>query len=61
MDLLYSVLWVEDEETWAASVENSLKQLIEDRYGLVYTRTIVDHSDDTIKYSDYDLILLFSI
>lgn len=58
MDLSYNVLWVEDEETWTASVENSLKQLIEDRYGLVYARTLVDHSDDTIKYSDYDLILM---
>ena len=58
MDLSYKVLWVEDEETWAVSVENSLKQVIEEKYGLIYSRTIVDHSDDAIKYSDYDLILM---
>lgn len=58
MDLSYKVLWVEDEETWAVSVENSLKQVIEEKYGLIYARTMVTHSDDTIKYSDYDLILM---
>lgn len=58
MDLSYKVLWVEDEETWAASVENSLKQIIEEKYGLIYVKKMVDHSDDTIKYSDYDLILM---
>ena len=58
MDLSYKVLWVEDEETWAISVENSLKEVIEEKYGMVYAKTIVDHSDDSIKYSDYDLILM---
>lgn len=58
MDLSYKVLWVEDEDAWAASVENSLKEVIEEKYGLVYTKTIVDHDDDTINYRDYDLILM---
>lgn len=58
MDLSYKVLWVEDEEMWAASVEKSLKQVIEEKYGFIYVRTLVDHSDDTIKYNDYDLILM---
>lgn len=58
MDLSYKVLWVEDEETWAVSVENSLKEVIEEKYGLIYSRTLIDHSDDAIKYSDYDLILM---
>lgn len=58
MDLSYKILWVEDEEAWAVSVEKSLKQVIEEKYGLIYTRTMVDHSDDTIRYKDYDLILM---
>lgn len=58
MDLSYKVLWVEDEETWAVSVESSLKEVIEEKYGLVYAKTMVDHSDDSIKYNDYDLILM---
>lgn len=58
MDLLYKVLWVEDEELWAASVDNSLREVIEEKYGLIYTKTMIDHGNDTIKYSDYDLILM---
>lgn len=58
MDLSYKVLWVEDEAIWAASVETSLREVIEERYGLIYKKTIIDHSDNSINYRDYDLILM---
>lgn len=58
MRLKYKILWVENDSDWAESIEEEIKELVEQQYGFDYDRTFLSKQNDAILFNDYDLILM---
>ena len=58
MRLKYKILWIENDSDWVESIEEDIKELIEDEYGFIFDRTLCAQKDETIMYNQYDLILM---
>ena len=58
MRLKYKILWVENDSDWAESIEEEIKELVEQQYGFDYDRTFASKQNDAIMFNDYDLILM---
>ena len=58
MRLKYKILWVENDSDWAESIEEEIKELVEQQYGFNYDRTFANKQNDAILFNDYDLILM---
>ena len=58
MRLKYKILWVENDSDWAESIEEEIKELVEQQYGFDYDRTFSSKQNDDILFNDYDLILM---
>lgn len=58
MRLKYKILWVENDSDWAESIEEEIKELVEQQYGFDYDRTFSSKKNDDILFNDYDLILM---
>ena len=58
MRLKYKILWVENDSDWAESIEEEIKELVEQQYGFDYDRTFASKQNDAIMFNNYDLILM---
>lgn len=58
MRLKYKILWVENDSDWAESIEEEIRELVEQQYGFDYDRTFSNKQNDAILFNDYDLILM---
>ena len=58
MRLKYKILWVENDSDWAESIEEEIRELVEQQYGFDYDRTFSSKQNDAILFNDYDLILM---
>ena len=58
MRLKYKILWVENDSDWVESIEEEIKELVEQQYGFDYDRTFLSKQNDAIMFNDYDLILM---
>lgn len=58
MRLKYKILWVENDSDWAESIEEEIKDLVEQQYGFDYDKTFASKQNDAIMFNDYDLILM---
>lgn len=58
MRLKYKILWVENDYDWAESIEEEIKDLVEQQYGFDYDKTFASKQNDAIMFNDYDLILM---
>lgn len=58
MRLKYKILWVENDSDWAESIEEEIKELVEQQYGFDYDSAFASKQNDAIMFNDYDLILM---
>lgn len=58
MKLKYKILWVENDSDWAESIEEEIKELVEQQYGFYYERTFSSKQNEAIMFNAYDLILM---
>lgn len=58
MRLKYQILWVENDFDWIESIEDDIKELIEDEYGFIFDKRLCAQKDEQIIYNQYDLILM---
>lgn len=54
---MYNILWVEDSEDWAASIEDSIMEILEE-YGFEFSKNLISGEEEGIDYNAYDLILM---
>lgn len=57
MKLKYSILWVENDPDWAESIEDDIKDYVEQQ-GFVFDKTLIRQKQDDLDYNQYDLILM---
>lgn len=57
MNLSFKILWVEDNEEWVESIEDSIKQIVEDE-GFEYSKKLIEGKESDIDYKDFDLVLM---
>ena len=57
MDLEYNILWVEDNEDWVISIEDSIQEIVKE-YGFVFSKKLISGKKEGIDYNGYDLILM---
>lgn len=57
MNLKYKILWIENEADWASSIEDEIKDIVED-YGFIFEKVLIDKRQENFDYKDYDFILM---
>lgn len=57
MNLLYRILWIENDFDWAESIEEEIKEYVENQ-GFIFYKTLIAQKDDSVHYNQYDLILM---
>lgn len=57
MNLKYKILWVENDEDWVESIEDSIEDFVEG-LGFIYEKELLKRREENINYNEYDLILM---
>lgn len=58
MNLRYKILWFDNEPDWVESIEDEIREIVEDDYGFIYEKELRVHDDPEASYNNYDLILM---
>lgn len=57
MKLQYRILWIENDEDWAESVQDEIQEFIEEQ-GFKYDMKLLPKEEVGVRYEDYDIILM---
>ncbi len=58
MKLKYKILWFDNEPDWVESIEDDIREIIEDEYCFVYDKELREKDEPKASYNNYDLILM---
>lgn len=58
MKLKYKILWFDNEPDWVESIEDDIREIIEDEYCFIYDIELREKDEPKAPYANYDLILM---
>lgn len=58
MKLKYKILWFDNEPDWVESIEDDIREIIEDEYCFIYDKELREKDKPKASYNNYDLILM---
>ncbi|WP_417173411.1 hypothetical protein [Alistipes finegoldii] len=58
MKLKYKILWFDNEPDWVESIEDDIREIIEDEYCFIYDKELREKDEPKASYNNYDLILM---
>lgn len=58
MKLRYKILWFDNEPDWVESIEDDIREIIEDEYCFIYDKELREKDSPSSSYNNYDLILM---
>lgn len=58
MKLRYKILWFDNEPDWVESIEDDIREIIEDEYCFIYDKELREKDEPKASYNNYDLILM---
>lgn len=58
MKLKYKILWFDNEPDWVESIEDDIREIIEDEYCFIYDKELREKDEPKAPYANYDLILM---
>ncbi len=58
MKLKYKILWFDNEPDWVESIEDDVREIVEDEYCFIYDKELREKDDPKTSYNNYDLILM---
>lgn len=58
MKLKYKILWFDNEPDWVESIEDDIREIIEDEYCFIYDKELREKDSPSSSYNNYDLILM---
>lgn len=58
MKLKYRILWFDNEPDWVESIEDDIREIVEDEYCFIYDKELREKDEPQASYNNYDLILM---
>ncbi len=58
MKLKYKILWFDNEPDWVESIEDDIREIVEDEYCFIYDKELREKDEPKASYNNYDLILM---
>lgn len=58
MKLKYRILWFDNEPDWVESIEEDIREIVEEEYCFIYEKDLREQDNPNASYNNYDLILM---
>ena len=58
MKLKYRILWFDNEPDWVESIEEDIREIVEEDYCFIYEKELREQDNPNASYNNYDLILM---